>query len=209
MVSDMAERELEEEEMSGKRLSTLGPRGLAKTAKRRIGRRIDQLFSAEKWVELDGVISKALVAAPDDHWLHVRRADVWYEQRRYRKAATLYRKVLELMPGCPLGRWGLASAQMALGAHPEARRLFQSLAREKPEVLGARDCGEGVRWARGVVADANFRLGQLAEREGSKVVARRRYRAYLRMVERPALSIESRKGAQERLRALGDRGQSR
>ncbi|TQF09021.1 tetratricopeptide repeat protein [Myxococcus llanfairpwllgwyngyllgogerychwyrndrobwllllantysiliogogogochensis] len=195
--------------MNGKRLATPGPRGLAKAAKRRISKRIDQLISAEKWVELEGVISKALVAAPDDHWLHVRRADAWYEQRRYRKAATLYRKVLELMPGCPLGRWGLASAELALGAHPEARKLFQSLAREKPEVMGTRVCGEGVRWARGVVADANFRLGQLAEREGSKVVARRRYRTYLRTMERPALSIESRKGAQERLSALGVRGQDR
>ncbi|NTX01683.1 M48 family metallopeptidase [Myxococcus sp. CA040A] len=195
--------------MNGKRLATPGPRGLAKAAKRRISKRIDQLISAEKWVELEGVISKALVAAPDDHWLHVRRADAWYEQRRYRKAATLYRKVLELMPGCPLGRWGLASAELALGAHPEARKLFQSLAREKPEVMGTRVCGEGVRWARGVVADANFRLGQLAEREGSKVVARRRYRTYLRTMERPALSIESRKGAQERLSALGVRGQGR
>ncbi|QDE87482.1 hypothetical protein BHS06_00160 [Myxococcus xanthus] len=181
---------------------------LSDAEKRRISKRIDALFSAQQWSELDQLISESLQGTSDDHWLHVRQADAWYEQRKYSKASRLYLKVLESMPRCPLGRWGLANALMARGNADDARKLFLSLARQKPEVMGTRECGEGVRWARGLIADANFRLGQLEERAGARAAARRRYQVYLRILQRPALSLESRREANTRLRALSLKGRA-
>lgn len=182
---------------------------LSDAEKRRISKRIDALFSSQQWSELDQLISESLQGTSDDHWLHVRRADAWYAQGKHARAARLYQKVLESMPRCPLGRWGLANTLMARGDADDARKLFASLARQKPEVMGTGECGEGVRWARGLVADANFRLGQLEEQAGAKPAARRRYQAYLRLLQLPALSLESRREANTRLRALGVRGQAR
>ncbi|WP_226994067.1 tetratricopeptide repeat protein [Myxococcus hansupus] len=182
---------------------------LSDADKRRISKRIDAFFSEQQWDALDQLISESLQGTSDDHWLHVRRADAWYARGKYAKAARLFQKVLESVPRCPLGRWGLANALMARGDTNEARKLFLSLARQKPEVMGTRECGEGVRWARGLVADAHFRLGQLEEQAGAKAAARRRYQSYLRTLELPAFTLESRKAATARLRALSLRGQSR
>lgn len=182
---------------------------LSDADKRRISKRIDALFSEQQWSALDQLIAESLQGTADDHWLHVRRADAWYAQGKYAKAERLFQKVLESLPRCPLGRWGLANVLMARGNADDARKLFVSLARQKPEVMGTGECGEGVRWARGLVADAHFRLGQLEEQAGAKAAARRRYQAYLRTLELPAFSLESRKAATARLRALSLRGQPR
>lgn len=182
---------------------------LSDAEKRRISKRIDALFSSQQWSELDQLISESLQGTSDDHWLHVRRADAWYAQGKHARAARHYQKVLESTPRCPLGRWGLANTLMARGDADDARKLFLSLARQNPEVMGTGECGEGVRWARGLVADANFRLGQLEEAAGAKAAARRRYQAYLRILQQPALSLESRRDANARLRALSLKGQAR
>ncbi|MFP2958768.1 tetratricopeptide repeat protein [Myxococcus sp. 1LA] len=182
---------------------------LSDAEKRRISKRIDALFAAEQWSELDQLISGSLQGTSDDHWLQVRRADAWYAQGKYAKAERLFQKVLEIMPRCPLGRWGLANTLMARGNADASRKLFLALARQKPEVMGTGECGEGVRWARGLVADAHFRLGQLEEQAGAKAAARRRYQAYLRLLQQPAFTLESRKEANTRLRALGLKGQAR
>lgn len=170
--------------------------------KRRLSTQIDRYFDRGQWVELERVLRKALEMYREDHWLIVRLADAAYAQRRYRTALRRYLKASALAPRCPLVRWGLAGASAACGDIPGAKRMFKSITRMKPEVLAKQDCGEGLRWARGLIADANYRLGQLAERERSKAVARRRYRTYLRWMERPAVSIESRRGALARLQAL-------
>ncbi|AEI63629.1 hypothetical protein LILAB_08590 [Corallococcus macrosporus] len=176
---------------------------LSDAEKRRISKRIDALFAEAQWGELDQLLSGSLRGTSDDHWLHVRRADAWYAQGKYARAERLFQQVLQAMPRCPLARWGLANTRMARGNAEDARKLFLSLARQKPEVMGAGACGEGVRWARGLVADAHFRLGQLEEQAGAMAAARRRYQAYLRILQQPAFSLESRKAANTRLRALG------
>ena len=175
---------------------------LTATERRRINERIDRYFDREQWAAVEKTLRDVLERCPDDHWLITRLADATYEQRKYRTALRLYRKASALAPKCPLVRWGLAGATAACGDTREATRMFQAMAKMKPEVLATQDCGEGLKWARGLIADANYRLGQLAEREGSKAVARRRYQAYLRLMERPAVSIESRKVALVRLRSL-------
>jgi predicted Zn-dependent protease len=174
----------------------------AADALRRMARRIEQHLSKEEWAAAEGICREALREAPDDHWFITRLADAVYEQRRYRTALKLYRKAGALAPRCPLVRWGLAGASMACRDTQGARQIYQSIARMRPEVLATQECGEGIRWARGLIADAHYRLGQLAEKEGSKAVARRRYRLFLRGIEQPALSIEDPKKARARLQAL-------
>jgi hypothetical protein len=85
---------------------------------------------------------------------------------------------------------------------PEDHWLFQLLARMRPETMATGEGGEGLRWARGLIADAHYRLGRLAEDEGRKAEARRRYRRYFELVELPSLSITSRRDVEARLRAL-------
>jgi predicted Zn-dependent protease len=169
---------------------------------RRLEAALAALFAREQWAEAEMLLRTARGKHPEDHWLLTQLADTVYEQRRYRTALGLYRKARALAPKCPLVRWGLAGAATARGETLEATRLYQSLARLDPEVVANQGCWEGLRWARGLIADAHFRLGQLAEEAGSRTAARRHYQAYLRALERPARSIESRKEARARLRAL-------
>lgn len=169
---------------------------------RPIQKRLDRYHEWEQWAEAERYLRNVVKRFPGDHWLINWLADAVYEQRKYRAALRLYRKAEALAPECAMVRWGLAGALAACGDTREAWRLYQSIARRRPEVLGTRECGEGLPWARGLIADCHFRLGQLAERQGAKAAARRRYRTYLRFMERPTPSIESRKAALARLRAL-------
>lgn len=175
-------------------------------ARRRMAQRVERHLSKEQWAAAERLSRDALREAPDDHWFITRLADALYEQRRYRRALTLYRKAHALAPRCPLVRWGLAGASAACRDTQTARRIYQAIARMRPELLATQECGEGIRWARGLIADAHFRLGQLAEKDGSHAVARRRYHLYLRAMQQPALSLEAPSKARARLQALGPQG---
>ncbi|NMO18566.1 tetratricopeptide repeat protein [Pyxidicoccus fallax] len=170
--------------------------------RRRVSRQVERHFSKQEWKEAERFLREVLRRCPEDHWLISQLAEAVYEQRRYRGALQLQRKAYGLAPRCPMVRFGLATAAAACGETRQARRLFQLLTRTRPETLATGECGEGLRWARGLIADAQYRLGRLAEDEGRKAEARRRYQKYLQLVERPALSIESRRNVQARLRAL-------
>ncbi|MCP3143842.1 tetratricopeptide repeat protein [Pyxidicoccus xibeiensis] len=175
---------------------------LTAAERRRISQRVERYFAKEQWAEVETFLREVLRRCPEDHWLLTQLAEAVYAQRRYRGALQLQRKAYGLAPKCPLVRFGLATAAAACGETRQARRLFQLLARMRPETLATGECGEGLRWSRGLIADAHYRLGRLAEDEGRKAEARRRYQRYLELVARPALSNERRRNVQARLRAL-------
>jgi predicted Zn-dependent protease len=169
---------------------------------RRIQARFDKVFDREDWVTAEQVLRPVLKRSPEDHWVLLRLGDAVYEQRRYREALALFQRARALAPRCPAVRFSLALAAAACGDTRTARRIYQSFTRLNPETVADRPCWEGLRWARGLIADAHFLLGKLDEEAGAKARARRRYQQYLRAMERPAVSIASRREARARLRAL-------
>jgi tetratricopeptide (TPR) repeat protein len=160
---------------------------------------IEKLIAAERWTTARKVIRDLLVQRPDDHWLLSRMALTYYEQRAYAKAMALDLRAVEIQPTCPLALWGLAGALDMLGQEVDASELYRRLIRRGPRRLATGRCGEGMRWANGLVADCWFRLGQIRVRTGRHRGAIAAFRRHLAL-RRFGSSIYSATQVRSRLR---------
>lgn len=162
---------------------------------------VERLIVAERWTTARRVIRNLLEQRPDDHWLLSRMALTYYEQRAYETAMALDLRALEVQPTCPLALWGLAGALEMLGREVDASRLYRRLIRRGPRRLATGRCGEGVRWANGLVADCWFRLGQIRARAGRDRAAMGAFRKHL-VLRRAGSSIYVAAQVRRRLREL-------
>ncbi len=165
------------------------------------GRNIERLIARDDWVGARKAIREELRRKPESHWLIYRLALTYYEQRRYAKALELETRALQLAPKCPLALWGFAGAKEMLGETSDAVRTYARLIRRGAARLAHGPCGEGARWARGLVADCHYRIGRIREAQGDLREAAVAYRRHLDL-RRTAASIYAAEDARSRLRAL-------
>lgn len=100
---------------------------------------------------------KPLTGDFDDHWFLTRIGLTFYEQRRYVEALDHSQRALVIAPKCPLVLWDLAGTHQMLGDHEQALRFYRRLTSRGVDRLAHGECGEGVAWARTIVADAHYR----------------------------------------------------
>lgn len=162
---------------------------------------IEDMIAADDWAGARRRIQTELRESPRSHWLLSRLALTYYEQRNYKKALETEKRALEIAPRCPLSLWGLAGANDMLGRRTEAAALYVRLIRRGVTRLADGECGEGLRWARGLVADCWYRLGAIREDQRDDHGA---ILAFQRHLQRRALgsSIYSAREVRSRLRAL-------
>jgi tetratricopeptide (TPR) repeat protein len=165
------------------------------------GARIERLLASEDWTGARRHVRKALASAPENHWLWSRLALTYYEQRNYGEALKHDTRAVTLAPHCPLALWGLAGTYEMLGRTREASQLYRRLIRRGSHRLAGGRCGEGVRWARGLVADCWYRLGGISEARGHRARAVIAYRNHL-AARRGAASIYEAGVVRARLRTL-------
>jgi tetratricopeptide (TPR) repeat protein len=124
-----------------------------------LSEKINNLFAAEQWAEARALIEKAMAkSGKDDHWLLARLATTYYEERKYKKALTLLEKARALAPACPLVLWDYAGALDALGRSEEAIKVYMDLIQRGPDKVGQDECGEGLKWAIGLLTDCFYRV---------------------------------------------------
>jgi hypothetical protein len=139
------------------------------------------------------------MARAANHWHLTRRASTLYEARRYREALARSMQALALAPRCPLVLWDHACILDMLGRRAEAKRIFRRLIRRGAEAIAVGPCGEGLPWARGLVADCHYRLAGIHLEEGRPALARRELAAHQAQRGPGSRSIYGR-GDVERLR---------
>ena len=103
---------------------------------------------------------------PSSHWLLTRLSLTYYEERKYALALRHVQRAAELAPRCPLVLWDWAGTLQMLGRHEDALRVYKRLVARGVEEIAEGPCGEGRAWARGLVADAYYRMSQCYEAEG-------------------------------------------
>ncbi|MFZ0274335.1 MAG: hypothetical protein WB524_07880 [Acidobacteriaceae bacterium] len=173
--------------------------------KETLGQAIERVLEAEDWVGARKLIRAGLRSKPDDHWLLSRLALTFYEQGQYRRALDLDLKALQIAPYCPLAIWGYAGTLEMLGRTREARILFQWLVSWGEAKLAYGECGEGIRWARSLIADCYYRIGLIWEEKGQKKRALRSYAEHLACRERGARSIYPIREVKRRFNSLSGR----
>lgn len=99
----------------------------------------------------------ALRKEPHNHWLLTRLSADLYEEGRYAEAASYARKALRQKPNCPLAIWDFACALDMLRWERKAIELWSRLIRLGVPRIAHGTCGEGVAWARALIADSYYR----------------------------------------------------
>ena len=142
---------------------------------------IESLISADRWDEARDAIQAALDAEPSSHWLLARLALTYYEQRRYREALAVAERASGLAPRCPLVLWETAGALDMLGRTSEAVHIYRRIVRRNVDSLAHGDCGEGLAWARGLIADCWYRIARCHMRDGRRILSKRAFNTHLKL----------------------------
>ncbi len=129
---------------------------------------IERLLDEEKWSEARKVIRQCLREEPDSHWLLTRLGLTYYEERKYKKALECEERALAIAPRCPLVLWDYAGSLQMLERYEEAIQVYRGLIRRGVQRIAHGECGEGLAWARGLVADCWYRLGQSYDHLGDR-----------------------------------------
>jgi len=120
--------------------------------------KIERLIKVEDWRAARRVIKEKLRSSPNDHWLLTRLGLTYYEERRYKQALEYQRLALAEAPNCPLVLWDYAGSLEMLDQAQAALRVYLRLVHRGIQVIAFGDCGEGLAWARGLIADCHYRM---------------------------------------------------
>ena len=156
----------------------------------------------EEWPRARRLIREGLSLKPADHWLLSRLALTYYEQKQYRRALHYELKALQDAPYCPLAIWGYAGTLDMLGRRKEALKLYRWLVSWGEDELAYGPCGEGIRWARSLIADCYYRIARIQEDSGQRKRAISSYKEHFAKRNRGVRSIYALNDVKLRLRTL-------
>lgn len=134
---------------------------MATSQDRRAWKQIESAIERENWKQARRLVRVWLRRSPRDHWLWTRLGLTYYEQRKYRMALIYECRALRIAPHCPLVIWDYAGTLDMLGRKREALTLFRRLLNRGEQRLAFDPCGEGVQWARSLIADCFYRVATI------------------------------------------------
>jgi tetratricopeptide (TPR) repeat protein len=166
------------------------------------GTRIERAIQAANWPKARKLIQNELRQDRNDHWLLTRLGLTYYEEHQYHAALWLAQKALQIAPYCPLVIWDDAGSLEMLGRGGEALKLYRRLLRWGEERIAFCECGEGLPWARSLIADSYYRIGCILEKKGRRKRALTAYEEYLSRRQRGHRSIYSLRDVKAQYRNL-------
>lgn len=116
---------------------------------------------------------------PLDHWLLSRVGTTYYEEMNYSKALQYSLKAVKISPNCPLVLWDYAGALDMLGREAEAIKIWKSFLKRGIESIAYDECGEGLTWARSLVNDCYYRIGNSYLKLGNKSLGKKHIKTHI------------------------------
>jgi hypothetical protein len=89
-----------------------------------------------------------------------------------------------------------------LGRTSESVRVYRRLIRRGVDSVAHGDCGEGLAWARGLIADCWYRIARCHKRGGRRSLSAKAYVAHLNLRGPGCRSIHSIGGVRREFQAL-------
>ena len=158
-------------------------------SEKRAAARIERAIAADKWLEARTLIREELRRDPRNHWLLTRLSLTYYEQKQYRKSLRYVVQALQIAPYCPLAVWDYAGTLDMLNRKKKALQIFQWLISWGEKGIAFGECGEGLRFARSLVADCYYRIARIYEERRERAKAIRAYKQHFLFRRRGAWSI--------------------
>jgi tetratricopeptide (TPR) repeat protein len=163
---------------------------------------IERAIAANYWVRARRLIRQGLRRKLDDHWLLTRLSLTYYEQRQYRKSLQYVIEALQVAPYCPLAVWDYAGTLDMLRRKKKALQVYQWLISWGEDTIAYGECGEGIRFARSLIADCYYRIALIHEERREPAKAVRAYKQHLRCRKLGIRSIYPLSEVKQRLAAL-------
>jgi len=169
------------------------------------GKQIEAAIQQDDWPTARRLIRAALRRQPDSHWLLTRLGLTYYEQRDYDRALFYEQKAYKLAPRCPLVLWDLAGTYDMLERFTEAQRIYRRLISRGISAIAFGACGEGVAWARGLIADCWYCVANIERQRGRRARAIASFRRHLALRGPGCRSIYPISQVRRELRAASER----
>ncbi len=166
---------------------------------------IESKIKRHDWRGARRLLRAELRRDPTNHWLLTRMSLIHYEQHHYRRALSYSRRAYRLAPWCPLVLWDHAGDLDMLGRKREAIAIYRRLVKRGVRSIATGRCGEGLAWARGLVADCWYRLASSYRTLGRQRAATNAYRQHLRMRGPGCRSIYVAADARKQLRQIQEK----
>jgi tetratricopeptide (TPR) repeat protein len=163
---------------------------------------IERAISANDWPRARRLIRERLRGERDNHWLLTRLSLTYYEQKQYRKSLQYVTQALQIAPYCPLTVWDYAGTLDMLRRKKKALQVFRWLISWGEKRMAYGECGEGIRFARSLIADCYYRIARIYEERRECRKAIRAYRQHLLRRKRGARSIYPLSDVRRRYAAL-------
>jgi tetratricopeptide (TPR) repeat protein len=163
---------------------------------------IEKLIKAENWPAARRAIRVRLRSAPNDHWLLTRLGLTYYEEKRYEQALKYELRALEKMPNCPLVLWDYAGSLDMLNHTQQALDVYRRLIRRGIPAIAYGNCGEGLAWARGLIADCYYRIAHCYAAQRRRNMAVKSLNNHIALRGPGCRSIYSLANVREELRRL-------
>ena len=144
-----------------------------------ITRLVNQYFDKEDYPAAIDLLQKEIEQTPDEHWLYAQLAISYYELRDYKTAMQFSEKAVNLSPDCPLALDYHASILLANGKTKEALLIWSNLLDKNIDDIAHGDCGEGVRFAKSLLNDIRFSVGDAYVEMKNKEKALWYYKSHL------------------------------
>ena len=139
---------------------------------------IERAIAAEDWPRARKLIRVELRHRKNDHWLFTRLSLTYYEQKQYRKALQYVTQALQIAPYCPLAIWDYAGTLDMLERRKKALSIYKWLVSWGEDRIADGECGEGIGFARSLIADCYYRIANIYQRmrqRGKAVTALRQH----------------------------------
>jgi tetratricopeptide (TPR) repeat protein len=149
---------------------------------------IERAIAANDWPKARRLIREGLRKERDNHWL-TRLSLTYYDQKQYRKSLQYVTQALQIAPYCPLAVWDYAGTLDMLGRKKRALQVFQWLISWGEKRIAYGQCGEGIRFARSLIADCYYRIARIHEDRRERGKTLQAYRQHLLRRKRGVRSI--------------------
>lgn len=161
--------------------------------------KIFECFDTEDYAKAKRLLKKELENHPEEYWIVTNLAIVYYESGDFKKALEYSNKAMEMAPNDPLVLNYHAPILRVNDRFQEAIDTWMKVMNMSEEELANSRFGEGVKWAKSLVNDIRYNLGNAYSLLDDYATAVKYYQEHLSNRKRGMYSIYSKAEVQQEL----------
>lgn len=170
--------------------------------KAKISELLNEYIMTENWQAAKKILENELKNEPEDHFLLTQLGEVFYEMHEYEKAIQLTEKAYTLAPDCPLASNNHAVALYMNEKNSEAIEIWEILLTKDIHEIADDECGDGIQFAKSLINDIRFRIGDAYLAKKNKEKALNYYQSHLDNRKRGLFSNFTKKEVENEIKDL-------